>query len=333
MKRILAIRSGEPEYAEGLARQFNRRPDGIFHTLVFTDEEAYRVFSESNRVDVLLCDEELLSGNATYRADNICRLTTMGVAFETEPVRYPGIFKYQSAENIMNEILKNFNQRQEAVERGGVGHRIFCVSAPAGGAYASTFALALAYYHSRGEKTLFISFDPFFQLPGEEKDSKDRNLTDIIYYLDQGQENIIPHIKSLTRKFGDLDCVSGASHWFDLYDMKPQYMNSLLEALAGCDCYDTVVFDTGNIGAASMEIYLSSDRILVPVKNDMSCIRKIDEWKRQIVFCGQAQIIDKIEEIRIPTDELLEKGYGFDTLLRGRVGRFIEEMEGMQYIR
>lgn len=335
MKRILAIRSNAYEYAEELAKQFNRKSDGIFHTLVFTDEESYRDFEANNRVDMLLCDEDMLRADnrEKFQAENICALTELGIALEDSEI--PGIFKYQSAESIMKEILHHFNKRQEtAVERRGVNaHRVYSVTAPYGGSYSSTFALALAYYHAQGERTLFISFDPFFQLPGEIKDAKDRNLTDIIYYLEQGQKNVLSHVKKMTRKAGELECVSGASHWFDLYEMKPAHMSSLLDELNGDSAYETVIFDVGVIGASSMEVFLASDTIYVPAPKDNSSSMKLSEWKRQISFCGQAQLLDRIKEVRVPFDELLENGYSFDTLLKGRLGKFIEEMEGMQYIR
>lgn len=341
MKRILAIRSNADDYAEELAKSFNRKGDGIFHSLVFTDEQSYRDFEECNRVDVLLCDENLLNTEnvGNFRAENICALTEMGVAFEGfydgKGNEIPGIFKYQAADNIMKEILQHYNRRQEtAIERKNVNiHKIYAITAPYGGVYASTFALALAYYHSLGEKTLFVSFDPFFQLPDEKKDSKDRNLTDIIYYLEQGQKNVLPHLRSLIRRSGALECVSGVSHWFDLYQMRPSHMSCLLDELNRSDSYETVVFDVGIIGTASMEVFLASDIIYVPLGHDRSSELKLAEWKRQIMFCGQAQLLDKTKEIKLPFDESLEKGYSYDTLLKGRLGRAIEEMEGMQYIR
>ncbi|MCQ2495795.1 MAG: hypothetical protein MJ131_04295 [Lachnospiraceae bacterium] len=334
MKRILAIRSQETEYAEELSKSFNRKSDGIFHSLVFSDEQAYLDYSKNNRIDMLLCDESLMNdGRLPYHAENICILTELGVAFEHE--KYPGIFKYQSAENIMNEILRQYYKRQEItrVRPEATGCSIFSVVSPSGGCHSSSFALALAMYHSLGEKTLFVSFDPFFLLPEEEKSGNDMNISDVIYYLEQGQINVMSHVKKLTHKRGNLECISGASCWFDIYEMKSAHMDQLLTELMKVQCYETVVFDVGIIGAAAMDVFLASDIVYVPKGRDASASGKLDEMKRQISFLGQAQVLDKMKEIVIPHDELLADGYSYDTLLKGRVGKFIEEMEGMQYIR
>lgn len=338
MKRILAIRTEEKEYAEELSRCFNRKSDWVFHSLVFTDEEAYRAYEENNRVDMLLCDEAVIRDlKEPYKAENICILSEFGLALEGAG-DHPAVFKYQAAEQIMKEIVMNYGKRQENAamnppEREG-RRRIFSVVSPVGGCHSSTFALALAYYYALGEKTLFISLDPFFTLPGEKKTPKEKNLTDILYYLEQSQErNILAQIRSSTVKKGNLECVSGVSHWFDLYDMKPAHMSTILDAIFSADDYVNIVFDVGVIGAASMEIFLASDSIFVPLGTDHSSISKLNEWKRQIQFIGQAQLLDRIKEIYLPHDEILENEYGYDQLLKGRVGRLIEESEGMQYIR
>lgn len=334
MKRILAVRSDEAEYAEELSKSFNRKTDGIFHSLAFSDEQAFWEYSKNNHIDMLLCDEAFMKdGRIPYNADNVCILTELGVAFEND--KYPGIFKYQSAEAIMSEILRHYSRRQELTKARpeATGCSIFSVVSPAGGCHSSSFALALAMYHSLGEKTLFISFDPFFSLPEEHKDGSDLNVSDIIYYLEQGQINVLSHIKKLTRKIGKLECVSGASCWFDICEMKPAHMDKLLTELMRVEAYETVIFDVGIIGAAAMDIFLASDTVFVPVGRTAADLQKLNEMKRQIRFCGQSQIIDKMKEISVPRDEILETGYKYDTLLKGRVGHFIEEMEGMQYIR
>lgn len=338
MKRILAIRTEEEEYGEELAKQFNRKTDWVFHSLVFTDEQLYRDFEENNRIDMLLCDENLLKKAETpYCADSICMLTECGFALEEEG-EYPAIFKYQASEQIMKEILKNYGKRQENLasvlpERQG-RRRIYSIISPVGGSHSSTFALALAYYFSLGEKTLFISLDPFFSLPGEEKHPKEKNLSDLIYYLEQTQgKDMLSQLRGATVSKGNLDCISGVSHWFDLCDMNPSHMSAILDAIYSAECYSSIVFDVGITGQAIMEIFLVSDTIFVPVGTDFASTSKYKEWRRQIQFVGQAQLLDKVKEIYLPHDEILENEYTYEQLLKGRIGKLIEESEGMQYIR
>ena len=328
MKRILAIRTSDREYAEELAKSFNRYDGSVFQTLVFTDGDAYNDYLRENRIDVLLCDEELLDEYIKTGQDTIiCGLSEIFTVNDMvkEP---PLIFKYQSSEKIMEEIMARYRaavgtpQAQPQIDRKNTG--VYSICSPVGGCYSSTFALGLAKYLSFRGTTLFMSFDPFYILPGTQKDPAGKDLTDVIFYLNGMQPYLMDFIKDLTIKKGRLECVSGVSHWFDLYDISPQNMHDLIEKICKCDYYENIVFDIGIIGAASMEVLLASDRIFVPVRNDHSAKQKIEEWKRQLRYCGREELLEKVREITVPEDEILKGEYSYDNILSGKLGRFLE---------
>jgi len=332
IKRILAIRTNDKEYGEELAKNFNMSEDAIFQTLVFTEEEVYNEFAKNNCIEVLLCDEDLLpKDKEDCGANLLLALSEFGSARETsECCSY--IFKYQASEKIMAEILERYRkshnikapQSRELLNR----KKKFCICSPEGGSYSSTFALAYAKFCALKGKTLFISFDPFFTLPGIEKDPKKLNLSDVVFYSNADAERpLMDFLCKITHKNGNLECVNGVSHWFDLYDMDPKTMHRILEVVSNSEVYDNIVFDVGLICAASMEIFVSSDRIFVPVKNSHGSEGKLKEWKRQMDFCGCVDILDRVCEIRIPKDETFASGYEFEELLSGKLGRYIEEKE------
>ncbi len=334
MKRIIAIRTGDIGYGEELAKKINARSDAVYHAVVFSNEEAYIDYDSENHVDILLLDEDLLySSKYVPKAEYVCGLSEMSSAAEKSGVDV--IFKYQSSEVIMNEIMKNYGRLKQGSEKlpktGKTG--FICVCSPVGGSYCSTFSLALATYLAVGQKVLFVSLDPFYELPGEIKNPDNSNFTDVIYYLDQGGENIIEHLSTLIGRIGSLEYISGASHWFDLYDFSPEHMHSLLSGISEAGIYDKVVFDVGMIGAASMELLLASEKIYTPVGNGSGSENKVKEWKRQIEFSGQIQLCDRIKEIRIPYDEILNGNYDYEHILHGRTGKLIEDLEAKNYSR
>ena len=334
MKKILAIRTVDREYAEELAKSFNKREDALFETLVFTDRTAYSDYIKGNKIDVLLCDEELLSEcEGNHNVMLICRFSEISCAGETVTDETP-IFKYQASEKIMEEIVTRFRNIIQpdisSVKVNTEDKRICCVCSPVGGSYCSTFALALAKYYSIKGKTLFISFDPFFTLPGIEKDPKGKDLTDVIFYLNGMQTYLPDFITNITIKEGDLECIGGVSHWFDLYDMSPKNMHDLLDAIFKSTIYESFVFDVGVIGAASMEVFLSSKRIFVTEKNDQSSILKVKEWKRQLKFCGREDVLDRVKDITVPEEENLKGIYDYEALLSGKMYRFIENVTGIR---
>lgn len=334
MERILAVLAKEEEYAEELSEYLNSCDDFPYRALAFSEVSAYCSYESEHRVEFLLGEEELIAEcrekeNREITAEKICPLIEYSYLSEiTEP---NGIFKYQASEQIKRDILSLFLEKEceatpKKIRETETGVQLTCVCSPLGGSYKSTFALSLARYYSQRTKTLFVTFDPFFVLPGEEKRAADSNLTDLIYYLEQSGHRTEEFIKRLTRHYDNLDCLGGVSHWFDIYDMKPQNMSFIIEAVTTGE-YKSIVVDVGSIGAAAIELLLACDRLYVPVNDTVEQDRRIVEWKRQLAFSGHNEVINKIREITIPYDDGMKGNLSFDALLLGRVGRFIETLE------
>lgn len=334
MERILAILAEEIEYTRELAQYLSSRAEFIFKPVLFTDRDSYMKYDTETHVDMLLCSPAMAEGN-TFRAENICILSECMTVSEESP--FPEIFKYQSSEQIMKEIIDYYGKRKVVEAQGSkevsAGHRTVCVCSPIGGSYSSTFALALADYYSRGGRTLFLSFDPFFLLPGEVKNYTDKNLTDVLYFLQIYAGNPQSFVEKIARHRGNLDYVSGVSHWFDIADMTPGHMRSLFTSLCEGDKYESLVFDIGSLGSAGIELLAGCKSVYVPMKCGPQYQATLNEWKRQLSFSGQADIVDKIEIKNLPFDEFLSEEYRFESLLKGTLGRYIDETEGLGYLK
>lgn len=338
MERILAILSEEPEYSQELAAYLSSRRDFLFRPVVFTNVEAYCDYVRTHKVDMLICDEDIadyLDGDTV--ADATCIL--MPNTYVAEEQEYPTIFKYQSSEAVMREIIRYYTGKGKITPANGKDGsengetKIISVCSPVGGCYKSTFALALAKYYSNGGRTLFLSFDPFFTFPKEVKSPSDKNLTDILYYLQSCTRDPVSFVGRMSKKQGNLEYIGGAAHWFDITELKPNHIARLFEAIKWNKYYDSIVLDLSADNAACLEMLSSSQRILTPIGMGLKGTQKINEWKRQLGFIGRVDVLEKIREINIPRDEELAGDFSFDQLTRGRMGSFIEEMEGLQYIK
>lgn len=338
MERILAILSEETEYSQELAAYLMNRRDFIFRPIVFTCVDAYLEHIRTHKVDMLVCDEELIdNADIEATADTVCVLVKN--SFVAEEHGYPGVFKYQSSENLMKEIIKCYAKKEncsvvptcfpEEKEKP----QLICVCTPVGGSYSSTFALALAKYRALGERTLFISFDPFFSVFDTEKNPAERNLTDILYYLQTSQRDPMEFITKITKKSGDMEYLEGAAHWFDIAEARPEHVIRLIEAIERSKSYKTIVVDLCAQSTAGIELLMACRKIYVPVGSNTHSQKKLIEWKRQLSFIEKEEVLEKLVEIQVPYDERLSEGVTGENILKGRLGRFIEETEGLRYIK
>ena len=339
LKRILALLADGTDYVGELASYLNSRSDFIFKSVIFNSINELKKFMKEYSVEMILCNESFRH-EIPSDTENVCFLSEDGEVmetFETEESRWHRVFKYQSSETIKKDITDYYNRKQrktlEEIQEIEARKRIVCVCSPIGGCYSSTFALALAQYYSLGGKTLFISFDPFFEYPGEEKNMAEKNLTDLMYFIQAGEPGLAGFIGNMAMRRNSLDYLSGVSHWFDIQEISRETMHTLIEFLnSSCD-YENIVFDMRIMGGAGIELLAGSKTVYLLKRYGYNASRAVDEWKRQIRFANYSSILEKTRELVIPHDELLEGNYDFDILLKGHLGQFIEELEGLRYCR
>jgi hypothetical protein len=53
----------------------------------------------------------------------------------------------------------------------------------------------------------------------------------------------------------------------------------------------------------------------------------VAEFKRQISFSNNEDLLEKIKEVKIPVDEGLKGEYDYPDLLEGKLGRFIKSQD------
>lgn len=326
------------EYARGLSSFLCRKPTEGLRAIPFSDADALSAHIRMNHPDCVVLED-------CFTQEVEIPEGTRLVVLSTDVENSTAVYMYNGMDYICNVICDRLRlletceehvSRQEAVGVGNAGVEIVCVTTPIGGAYASSFAYALSVYHSKGGKTLFISFDPFFMPPSMQQ-SADTGLAATLFMIDYGSgEELLA--KSSVSVAPGLDCICGVGHWIDICEFTPEHMEAFLRLLRGSD-YAHVVIDTGLFGKAQRTLLENTDRILSPVAGRAKS-RAYTEWMRQLEIIG----IDagKVTALDIPYDSLLteetperrgSRDVALTGILKGQLGRYIEEMEGHHYVR
>jgi len=335
----IAILVENAEYADGLYSYLISNAAGDVSIEVYTDPGSFLDYLDRHTDSTVFmqdCFDLTVPGGQK-------KILTTRRAGEDEG----GIYMYKDMDLVSKQILAAYKKPEKKVlSKGGYfagrGYfddsydedappkkpRIICVCTPFGGTYASTYAYALAKYYSKGESTLFISFDPFFGLSAgtASRAKAGGGLGRIIYLLDKKDEKAI---SSSAVKIGEVDCVFGTDHWTDLCDMTERHIRRLLNLIED-DYYDVVVIDMKFFGAASVTLLKNANRVIVPT-GTRSGEEGLAEWTRQLRLIGVGQGITRNTEV--PFDGLLHDAWDPSNVLKGRLGKFLEETEGLHYVR
>ena len=224
-----------------------------------------------------------------------------------EQSEYIPVFRYQSAEEVVREVMEAVAEDERIAYTGVVtAHRqgeIICGYAPFGGGGVSTFLSAMARELAKNYRTLYVSLEEFHgmeNLSTERRGQKKEvyhGMSEVIFYLQQRKERLAIKLESLVYEWEQMDYLPAVENYHDLHQMTREDMALFLDILFQETPYDRLVFDVGYLGEAEEYLLEQSDKIYMPCPKtsvqegkQRSCE---EAWKK----LGKTEIIEKVYRI------------------------------------
>lgn len=248
MEQVLAILDGEEAYVTRLLNFFQaqERFAGIT-AAVFTKEESFLGYAKKHKVGLLLCEAELYQNMEQKPNCQVVLLSARGCVREEGP---PVIFKFQSAKEILDELLKYYQELQPKKERNMVESEPWILTMCAvEGDKTSGLSYALAKKKCKNQKIFYLSLDPFF-MPAV-SGFQGNPLTEAIYFIKQNSVKLKENLSEIIQKYERVDCLFGVSHWADISECSAAELAGLIQYIAGLSKYDGIIIDAGGFTDAS----------------------------------------------------------------------------------
>lgn len=304
MGNLLAILDEEAEYVCRLLRYFNSKKGKEFEAAAFTNEESFRQYEKKHEIDLLVCEEMLYKAMAErVRCPTLLLSSTKRVR-EGEDI--PVIYKYQSAKDIFDEIVRYYREKTPvpAYQSQKREAKIFTVCSAAGGRGVSTLAYTLAKKKAKANRTVFLSLDPFY-LPEKAQADGSGALTEAIYFIRQNSAKFSERLKLKTVE--RVDCLYGVAHWADLCDCTGEDAAKLLEGILQVEPYEFVVVDAGAFTALSAGCIALADKVILISEEGRKAQGKEQEFMRQIKLAA-AEIEERLFRVaRQPVEIMAEE--------------------------
>ncbi len=327
--KTLVIFDEEKQYANLLTYFFTSKKDIPFQTITFTEKSKLIQYLNTNRIDILLIsasslDEEIESNNIK----EIILLSEGSLPLDYS--KYPSIYKYKSAENIVREVLERFIEMESdkgalIVSKGEA--KVIGVYSPIGRSGKTTFAIALAQILAEGHKTLFISFEEFAIFQNEMETSSPGNLADLMYYYKQNPETASIKLQAIVQKVNSLDYVSPIYYARDLRETKTEEWISLLNYISASSSYEYIVLDIGDMIGDLLSMLDYCNQVFMPTVDDKLSEMKINKIETVILQSDRENLIDKIVKTKAPQPEngYMEERW-VETIGLGNVGDYIRAL-------
>lgn len=274
LKKVQIALYDRDGYMNSLADYLCRRGHNMLETRLFTKLDMLKKSVGEGKIDVLLAGEEVVDEIRCFK-DKVTRIMLLSEGSQvSEKSEFFLLFKYQSAENLVKEVLAQIAEddkiycTQKLITKKTV--EFIGVFAPFGGAGVTDYAFSMAKELARQYKTLYVNMELFqgldFLLRGKKKewDNIHRGMSEVVFYLKQRKEKLALKLETVVIPLEELDVILAVEDYRDLYSLGCEEMRQLLKVLLQQTDYEKVIFDIGYMGDSTLYLMEQCGRLYMP---------------------------------------------------------------------
>lgn len=307
MKKVQIAFLDEEGFMENLANYLCRKVRVGIETRLFTSFEMLKKHVSKGETQVLIVDE-MLEGQVhalkTY-VPQIMLLSEGNMVHEGR--EFTVLFKYQSAQEIIGEILEQVAEDERIpfekshVPKGTM--ECIGVYAPFGGGGVSEYAFALGKKLSKTKKTLYVNLEEFhgmaekYTLRRKREECGYRGMSEVIFYLKQRKEKLALKLETLIHVVDHLDCIPAVEDYRDLHNMSAEDVKQFLEVLSEQTMYEVVVFDIGYLEESTLFLMEQCKRLYMPACTTDTAKCKTQAFEQLLLRNNRQNLWEKFERI------------------------------------
>ena len=300
--KVLAICDEEKQYALKLMEAFCEKKNLGFQIHAFSGVEELEQFAARTPMEILLITGRLMSKK--FHDFNIGRIILLsdGEVYE-EFSDYESIYKYQSAEHILKEILCYYAEYAKPVTgmfHGKKEFEVHGVYSPIGRCGKSVLARALAGNFGKRKKTLLLDLQSYSAFLEQLGDEELWDLADMIYFLRQGKKTFLYKLGSIVRSRDTYDYILPMKTPGDLRSVTLSEWTELLEKLATDSDYQVIVLDFGNEVCGLFGLLGQCTKVYVPMLLDKDSKRKMRNFEMILKNENFERVFDSMEKLVLP---------------------------------
>lgn len=324
MKQIAAVYDVDAAYGERLMRYLEKKEKIQFQMVHFTREEALLQFAADRSIEILIINQRMLTEPVkVLTVDHWIVLTEEKQ--EDGCLEYRYIYKYQSAEEIVREIMRYsetvipFVAAEKAVWYKTV--QMIGIYSPAIDCLKTPFALAMARLLSQEEAVLYLNLDAISGLDYLLEKESETDLSDAVYYMHQG--SLKEKLPELVQSYGAVDYISPVRCPEDLRTISAGDFVQLLQEIVQSQIYQTIVLDVAEGLYSPADILNFCHTIYMPMKSDFVSETRQREFWKYLERSDKINIRDRIQQIRLPPCPcIVHSGNYIEQLLWGELGDY-----------
>lgn len=323
----LVICDKEKQYAKNLLQIFSGKHEAGVQLYLFYTLEELRRFSEQKRIHILLIAGEYPEKErGEIPADSRYVLIR---DYKTLPDGESGVLRYQNADAIWAQILKNVSKQEREPEFVTVKTKgaIIGVYSPIHRIGKTRFALGMGKKLSEKEPVLYLNLEEYSGETYYFQEKPEGNLGDLLYYHRQEKSSLGIRISTMVGQLDGLDYIYPMPYLQDLKAVKKEEWLGLLERIRRECIYGKVILDIGDSVEGLFEILASCDIIYTPYIDEPVSLAKLTQYTEGLRRIGKEEILEKTVQKLLKRKKAVRTEKGMD------MGQMQEHSEGKERVR
>ncbi len=301
-KNILAICDKEEEYVYRFQEYLNRKKVFPFQVQVFTRVDQLYLYSEKNKIDILIISESIY----TEKIERM-EVNQIVVLIETGILQQEGLFtirKYQSSEKIIHEILYYYGQRNENDKQESKrlkDTKLIGIYTPVGRCLQTSFALLLGQFLAKRKNILYLNFEAFSGFGKFMKREYVSDLIDMMYLMNNLQDKFSLKFNNMIQTINGMDYIPPAFSFLDLSSVTGDKWNQFLNNIIEENYYNYIILDLSDNVQGLLPILQKCEVIYTITKEDGIAMAKIDQYEKLLKTMEYQDIIEKTRHFNFPS--------------------------------
>lgn len=332
IRKNCVIYDMDEQYAYRLMNYMKGKPGVPYEIMVFTDKNSLNDFLKSNEVEVFITnDEEMIREVPKGKVHYILKLSeeeSTGSAGES--TEYHPIFKYQSTEIIIREMLSycageiylavnNLAKRTKG--------KVVGVYSPVGRCYKTAFSLAIANTLGKNGNVLYINLEEYTGLSDSLFRGNRTGLSEVMYMYRRNSAGLRQKLRDYICPLGKFDCIFPVECPDDVADILVEEWITFFQYLLDVSEYEFLVVDVGSIVKKPWCLFEIMNIIFMPEAEDSISRRKVEEFYQHMNMMGRGILLENIVKVLIPYDTEFSGGrVSIDTMEWSTLGAFARKV-------
>lgn len=308
MNHVLAVCDSEIEYAYQLVDYLSNKKGLPFQVQLFTSGKSLKEYAMHHPISIALIAQKDFSEE--IREFPIDHLLILGEDYEDESEDLKILYKYQSSEQIIKELL-NWIAKEGILGRSSVGGKelkLIGIYSPVGKCLKTSFSFVLGQLLSKKHKVLYLNMESYSGLGKLLQKEFRSDLSELIYYLQNSKEKFIYRMGSMTERAGEMDILPPFDSFLDFVSVSREEWVELFREIEKGSDYEYVILDLSDAVQGLFDILRLCDVVYTLSREDGFSLAKIAQYEEVLKNSNYEDIWKKTKHCTIPTIKNLPPG-------------------------